>query len=460
MSPKTAAQTVLEKPTPPGPAGKLLVGNAKEFQRDQLGFLIGLARDHGDVVSFRLGPSRCLALFHPDHVKHVLVDNQANYQKLTRLKNASPAVLGNGLVTSDGAFWRRQRRIAQPVFLKQRIAALAGPIVAFTAAMVEGLRAPARAGTPVEMAHAIGRVTERIAGKTLLGIDLEGAEYAELGQAIKFGVQYAIKRIGAAVPMPEYLPTPANRKYRTVVKLLDKIVYGAIEARRKSPDGHDDLLAMLMGAKDEETGEGMDDKQLRDEVLTMYLAGQETTANTLLWTLYLLAAFPSVQRAVRAEIAAALGDGDPGPGMHEKLPLTMRVILESMRLYPPAQLTGREPIERDEIGGYEVPAGSTVFLSQYVSHRDPRFWDHPEGFDPDHFLPEKVKARPKYAYFPFGGGPRQCIGQGLAMMEMAIVLPMLLRAYQVDLPRGAKVEPAAYFTLQPRDGLPLVLRAI
>jgi cytochrome P450 len=449
----------MAKRSAPGPKGKPLLGSAADMQSDALGFLTSLARDYGDVAGFKLGPQQAFAVFHPDHVKHVLADNNANYQKPARMKEATRQVLGNGLLTAEGEVWKRQRRIVNPVFHKQRIAGLAETMVAYATRALDDWRSRASGGAAVDVAMGIQRLTERIAGKTLLDMEL-GGEADEIAPAIRAASEIAIRRIAAALPIPEFLPTPSNRRFKSAVATFDRIILKVIADRRRKPGGHNDLLAMLLDARDDETNERMTDAQLRDEVMTIYLAGQETTANALTWLLLLLSRFPMVQREARAEVVRVLGDRPPGVEDLPRLELVGRIINETLRLYPPAYIVSRQAIADDDIGGYPVPAGSIVFTVPYVTHRDPRFWEHPEGFDPDHFARDRVKERPKYAHFPFGGGQRLCIGTGFAMMEMQIIVAMLLGTFSLHLAPGARLEPQPLFTLQPSGALPMLLRPV
>lgn len=424
------------------------------MQREPLRYLLDLHREYGDVVRVRFGPMLFHMVSHPDHVKHVLVDNAARYHKGERFKQAASPLIGNGLLLSEGDFWRRQRRIAQPTFHRQRLARFVSAMAAATDETLTRIAARAAAGRSFDVAEEMARLTLRIVGRTFFGIEL-GGDADEVGPAIEFLNEHASDRIFNPIPFVEKLPTPDNRRFVAAIAMIDRIIYGILDERRRAGREGDDLVAMLLEARDEETGERMTDRQLRDELVTFYLAGHETTSNALAWTLYLLSKHPTIERELRAEARAVLGDRAPTLEDLAKLRLTTAVIEESMRLYPPAWITSRLALADDEIAGYHVPSGSQVFLAAYVTHRDTRFWDNPEGFDPARFSPDQVKGRPRYAYWPFGGGPRVCIGNHFAMMEMQIIVPMLVRTFRLDLVPGARVVPNPVVTLRLKHGLPM-----
>lgn len=410
------------------------------------------ALELGDVVRFELPHVTGHLVAHPDLVQQVLVDQHRLFTKQTRGYEKLRAFLGNGLVTSEGDFWLRQRRIAQPAFHKKRIAGFATSMVEAAEDTARRWERPARDGTPIDVAAEMSRLTLRIAGETLLSTDPSDKANA-VSDALTTVLHEANDRINHPWSPPERWPTARNRRFRAAARQLDDIVLDIIERRRRGAESRDDLLQMLLEARDPETGAGMDDPQLRDEVMTMFLAGHETTANALAWTFVLLSRFPSVARALHEEAAQVLGDR---PATAEDLPrleLTKRVLQESMRLYPPVWVVGRAPSEDVEIGAYDVPRGTLVFVSQWVMHRHPRHWDDPEGFDPDRWLPERARAQHRYQYFPFAAGPRMCIGAGFAMMEGQLILATLARRYRVDLVPGHPIVPEPLVTLRPQHGV-------
>jgi cytochrome P450 len=437
-------------PTLPGEG---VLGHIRDIQEDRLGFLLRAREACGDVSRFRfiLLPAHVVA--HPDHVKHVLVDNHRAYDKQTKGFKTIRLVLGNGLLTSEGDFWLRQRRIAQPAFHKERIAGFGEVMVRAALDTARSWRAVAQSGGTVDIAADMMHLTLRIAGETLLSTDVTG-DAAAVGHSVSVFLNDANRRILQPIDVPLGVPTPSNRRITRALADLDAVVYRMIEERRRMTEGRpNDLLTMLMEARDEETGEAMTDRQLRDEVLTIFLAGHETTANTLSWTLYLLSLHPDVARRVRAELRDVLGGRPPEVADMARLVFTTATLKESMRLFPPAYIVGRRAVEDDTIGGYDIPRDSIVFVSPWVTHRHPVFWPNPEGFDPERFLPERAADIHRYAYFPFGAGPRLCIGQGFAMIEAVLLLAALAQEIRLDLVPGHRVVPQASVTLRPRDGI-------
>jgi cytochrome P450 len=360
-------------------------------------------------------------------------------------------VLGNGLLTSEGDLWKRQRRIAQPAFHRQRIAGFAGTMV--RAAEDATALLESRRGDDVDMHHEMMRLTLRIVGETLLAYDPTDAA-DEVGAALSFLLPLANQRSVRIVDLPPIFPTRQNLKFRRALATLDTVVRRMIAERRKSPGDRGDLLSMLIEARDAETGEAMDDRQLRDETMTIFLAGHETTANALTFTWLLLSRFPAAARELRAELTQVLGGRSATADDLPKLTVTRRILQEAMRLYPPAWIIGRSATGPDEICGYEVPAGSIVFISPYVVHRHPELWEDPEGFDPSRFAREPARG----AYLPFGGGPRMCIGNGFATMEAELVLATMAQRLRFDLVPGTDVKLQPSITLRPRDGVAMTVR--
>jgi cytochrome P450 len=421
--------------------------------------LMKAALSEGDVVRFEFPHITGHLVAHPDHVQQVLVDQHRLFTKQTRGYEKLRAFLGNGLVTSDGDFWLRQRRIAQPAFHKKRIAGFATTMVEAAEDVVRRWERPAREGTPIDVAEEMSRVTLRIAGETLLSTDPSDKANA-VTAALTTVLHEANERINSPFALPDHWPTPRNRRYREAAQELDRIVLDIIERRRRGNESRDDLLQMLLEARDPDTGAGMDDRQLRDEVMTMFLAGHETTANAMAWTLVLLSRFPSVARALHEEACEVLGDRAATAEDLPRLDLARRVLQESMRLYPPVWIVGRSPSQDVSIGGYDIPRGSLVFVSQWVTHRHPRFWDDPEGFDPDRWLPERAKGLHRHQYFPFAAGPRMCIGAGFAMMEGQLLLATIARRYRVDLVPGHPIVPEPLITLRPKHGVQATVHRI
>lgn len=436
---------------PPGPKGRFLTGNLREYDRDQLGFLTRCAREYGDVVRFNILKVWVYALNHPDHIDHVLVRNNRNFIKSRRTREQL-RFLGEGLLTSEGSFWRRQRRLAQPAFHKERVAAYGRVMVDLTEATVSTWRE----GEIRDIHQEMMRLTLRIAATTLLGSEVE-EEAERVGAALEVLARRFSGPKSYLLPVPEALPTPANRRFHRAVAQLDDIVYGIIRRRREAGGGAGDLLSMLMEARDEVTGEQMSDEHLRDEALTVLLAGHETSAIALSWTFYLLCQHPEVYGMLLAELSEVLGGRAPGVEDLQLLRYTDMVVKESMRLYPPAWGIGREAVGDCEIGGYEVPSGTQLVISPWVMHRDPRYFEDPETFDPDRWAGDAARKLPKYAYFPFGGGPRLCIGQSFARMEIVLVLAAIAQRFEFGLVEGQQIKPRPSITLRPDKGVRMVV---
>ncbi len=437
---------------PPGPKGRYLVGNLLDYSRDPLKFLTRCAREHGDVVLLKFPGPPAYLLAHPDHIEQVLVKDNRNFVK-DRVTRRQLNILGEGLLTSDGDFWRRQRRLAQPAFHRERINKYAGTMVAYTERMLEGWRNGERKDIHRDMM----RLTLAIVAKTLVDADISD-EAEDVGDAIG-AVMAHFSDQGTSVflrMLPDNVPTPSNLRYRRARRELEEFIYGIIEARRRSGWDTGDLLSMLLHATDED-GNRMSDDQLRDEVMTIIMAGHETTAIALSWTWRLLALHPEVERKLHSELDEQLGDSAPAVEDLPYLTYTNAVLKESMRLYPPAWAIGREAVEDCEIGGYHVPAKTQLFISQYVVHRDPRFFENPDAFDPDRWTGGLEKRIPKYAYFPFGGGPRLCIGQSFAKMEAALVLATIARRFRIRLSGERDSIPQPSITLRPKNGIQVVL---
>ena len=462
---------------PLGPPRRWLGGNLADFRSGRLNFLTRCAREYGDIVSLRFGPRRILLVSHPDLIETVLVTQSRCFIKHFALR-LNPLVLGNGLLTSEGDFWLRQRRLIQPAFQRSRLAGFAETMVAYTQRLLAGWKP----GETRDIVPEMMRLTMEIAAKTLFDADV--AELArDVGAALQTLQENFIHRFNSIYPPPLWLPTRTNRRLKGAIARLNEIIYGMIRARRAAGEDRGDLLSLLLHARDEVDRTGMNDRQLRDEAMTLFLAGHETTALTLSWAWHLLATHPDAGARLAAEVDDIL-DGRPATVDHlPRLRYTEAVALEAMRLYPPAYVIGREAIADCEVGGYRVRRGTTVLMSQWVVHRDPRFFDGPDDFRPErwsgastdrggdgHSSPlspvlggEGLGARgltpeiPKYAYFPFGGGPRVCIGNTFAMMELVLVLATIAQQYRFTQRPGHEVVPWPTFTLRPQTGVPAPL---
>lgn len=418
--------------------------------------LMGMFSAH-PVVELHVGPYKMVVVTEPDHVKHVLQDRHTNFAKSSTYDQIK-LFLGNGLLTSEGDFWKRQRRLAQPAFHKEQLANLTQVMVSETQRALDRMAAQMAAGEVTDLSREMMRVTLSVVGRALFSTDLD-EEAGEVSVALTTVLQETNRRIMSPIRLPLGIPTPRNRRFKRALAVLDAHVARIIAERRASHEPGQDLLGMFLSVKDAETGEQMTDLQLRDEVMTMVLAGHETTANALGWALSLLCRFPDAQRRIRAEVAEVLGDRDPVAADVPKLAYTGRVISEAMRLYPPIWGIERQSVAADQIGPYPIPAGTRVAVNLYALHHNPQHWDNPDGFDPDRFLPERAKTRHRYAYLPFAVGPRQCIGNNFALMEASVVLAMLLRRFEVALLPGALLDPEMVLTFRPRFGLPAHLRS-
>lgn len=422
------------------------LGHLNSFRHDPLALLLRGFRNHGDAVDFRLFTRHLVLLAHPEQVRRVLQDHAGNYNKRTRGFEVLRMLLRDGLLTSEGAHWLRQRRNAQPAFHRSRIASFAGTMTRAAEELVDGWQ---DGPTDRDMTAEMMRLTLRIVGETLLSTDVSG-DADRVGAALNVTLRHANDALGRIVPRPLWWPTPGGRELRTAIETLDSVILDIIASRRHATgDGPDDLLTMLMEARDEDTGEGMTDAQLRDEVMTIFLAGHETTALALGWTWYLLSKHPDVRDRLFATVDAVLGGRTPTVDDLPQLGYVEQVVKESMRLYPPAWVISRCAVADDLVGGFRIPAGTIVLVSPYVSHRHPDFWTAPELFDPGHFDPARESERPPFTYFPFGGGPRRCIGNSFAMMELVLVVATIARRCRLDLTSQDEPGTRPSITLRP-----------
>lgn len=448
------------RPLPPGPKGHFYVGSLPERRKDPLGFFSQVTRDYGDIAYLKFGPRRGALLSHPDFSKHVLVDNHKNYIKGFGYDKLE-AILGKGLLTSEGEFWRKQRRLAQPAFHRTRLATLFHHITDATTALLQRWESYALRGDAFDLHLEMNQLTLRIVSQMLLGTDISSEEASHVGLALKELLETANNRILSLFPLPLGVPTPSNLRSRENSRTLDAVVYRIIEEHRRANERGiktNDLLTMLMEMRDEDTGEGMSDRQLRDEVMTMFLAGHETTANLLTWTFYHLSKNPAVDRRLLQEVREKLSGRAPDFDSVSELTYTDMVLHESLRLSPPAWIFSREAVSDDIIGQYRIPEKTIVLISPYVMHRKKEYWDNPEGYDPDRFLEEQNATRPKHVFIPFGGGPRQCIGNHFALLEAQAVLSMIVQKYHVQLVAGCVVDPEPLITLRPRGGMKVIVK--
>jgi cytochrome P450 len=425
------------------------------MQRDPLGFYSRAQQQYGDYVRFRvIRGIHCHVLTHPDAVEHVLYKAHRNFRKPNVFNKPVALLMGKGLFTNEGESWTIQRRLASPAFHSQFLATLCPSIVESADAFVrahENLN-----GQPIDIAAGMMKLGLRIASTTLFSADISGDADA-LGQAFGVTFRHISNRMNSMQLIPSWLPTGANRRFIRAKQVVDQVVSELIAARRRSSDQPADLLTMLLASRDETTGAGMSERMLMDEVITLLTAGHENVGCALSWTLYLLAKYPKIQNDVHDEITGRLGDRAAGFEDVAQLPLLRAVFEESLRLYPPGWGEMRETITDDEINGYAIERKSMIVLCQWVTHRHPDFWPDPEQFDPNRFMGSTAKTRHRFAFFPFGGGPRVCIGMQLGMIEGVLVLSTLLQRFRFELVADQVVQPDATFTLKPRFGVKAIL---
>jgi enediyne biosynthesis protein E7 len=422
--------------------------------RDRLGMMATAAREHGDAVRLPVGPKELYFFNHPDTAKHVLADNAANYHKGIGLVHARRA-LGDGLLTSEGELWSKQRKVIQPAFQSRRIAAQAPVVATEVAGLVARLRGLA-GGPPVDMLTEMTGLTLGVLGHTLLDADL-GA-FGSIGQsfqAVQNQAMFELETLGA---VPTWIPLPKQLRFRRARRDLQRIVDRLVERRRDRTGERDDVLSRLIVSAGQERDPRVGRQRLRDELVTLLLAGHETTASTLSWSFHLLDEHPQVRERVREEAVAVLGDRLPTYEDLRRLTYTSMVVEEVMRLYPPVWLLPRKALAADEIGGYRVPAGADVVVCPYTLHRHPGFWPEPTRFDPERFGPGRAGERPRYAYIPFGAGPRFCVGNHLGMLEAVFVLAMVCRELVLTKASGYRAVPEPMLSLRVRGGLPMTVR--
>ena len=443
---------------PPGPISGNLLGNLIAFRnKGMIEYFSDAWRTYGDIVRFQMGPIENYLLAKPDYVHYILVKNHTNYTKGVSMKKLKLS-LGEGLFASEGSLWRRQRQLMQPLFTPRSINSFADVMVEDIEAMLQRWETPSASHTPVDINQEMMRLAMGIIGRTMFNISID-QEAMQAASAFAYVLEFVSQQTIRFVDIPMFIPTKANRRFNASMRILDEFIYNIIAKRRQDPKAieQNDLLALLMRARDPETGEPMSDKQLRDEVITIFFAGHETTAQALTWTWFLLAQHPHEEAKYHAELDKTLNGRAPNIDELELLPYTRMVIDESMRLYPPILLFAREALEPDLIDGYHIPAGAMITLSQYITHRHPDYWDRPEVFNPENFTPERMAARPRYAYFPFGGGQRVCIGNNFALLEMALALSMIGQRYQLRLVPGQNIQPKMVGTLRPNGPVIMTL---
>lgn len=440
---------------PPGPKGSPISGCARELSSNRIGFLCDLQRTYGDVVRFKVWDRTLYLVSDPELIKEVFVTNHKNFTKSRSLKLARH-VFGDGLLTNEGESHKRQRRMMQPAFHMKRIHGYGETMIQYAQRHANIWETENRDGQSIDVSHEMMRLTMAIVAKTLFDSDVE-SEAEEIGEALTSIVGLFERTIHPAAVLLTLMPTRKNIRFLRSRARIDKTIYRMIAERRASGKDHGDLLSMLLNAQDEADGSGMTDKQIHDEAITLFLAGHETTANALTWTWYALSQNPEVEARFHEELDEVLGGELPTPDDLPKLEYTRRVFAESMRMYPPAYIIGRMAIEEFQLGEYTLPARSVLLLSPYVCQHNPALFEDPERFDPDRWEPEKQRERHKFSYFPFGGGPRTCIGESFAWMEGILLLATIGQRWRMQLSQGHTVAFDPQITLRPKDGLPMTL---
>lgn len=446
----------------PGPGLLALPGLMRKLWTDRLSLLGDAAREFGDVVRFSMGPKTIYFFNHPDHAKHVLADNAANYRKGMGLAEARRRLLGDGLLTSEGELWRQQRRTIQPAFRRERIAGFATVVTDEATAMLDRLQANVGGG-PVDVVAEMTRLTIGVLGRTLFDMDLSPLRF--LGGAFEVAQDQAMFEMVTLGALPLWLPLARNRQFRAARHQLDDATRALLAEHerlagheRDGESGGNDVISLLLRAYRDERDSGLRQRRLRDELVTILLAGHETTASTLSWTWYLLARHPEAAQAMHAEAVKVLGDRVPGYQDVARLHYTTMVIQEAMRLYPPVWGLPRKALGPDEIGGYLIPAGADVMICPYTLHRHEGFWADPDQFQPERFEAAVAGHAHRYAYIPFGAGPRVCVGSHLGMLEATLVAAMVARRFRLGLADGAEAVPEPMLSLRVRGGLPMEVR--
>ena len=436
---------------PPGPGGSTFAFLFGDRRRDPLAFFTKIARDYGDVSQLRLLNFRTLFINHPDDIEDVLVNKARKFEK-GRVMKANMRLFGEGLLTSEGDFWLRQRRLAQPAFHRARIAAYGTTMVEYAERAMRGWKS----GEVRDIHEDMMEITLQIVGKTLLNAELT-RDAKEVGETMEVLLKLAAD-FGKSILIPLWVPTPRNLRARMGIRRIEKIIGRIIAQKRAEASDTGDLLSMLLAVRDED-GSRMTDKQLRDETITLFLAGHETTANALSWTIWLLAQNPAAEKKFFDELAGVLNGRAPNVEDMPKLTYAANILTESMRLYPPAWGMARLVKEEVEVAGYKLVPGNGVACAQWVVHRDARWFDEPERFLPERWEGDLAKRLPRFAYFPFGGGPRQCIGNSFALMEATLILATIAQKFRFKLVEGHPVKPLASITLRPQQGIRATLEA-
>lgn len=431
--------------------GHWLLGNLREMNADVLATVSKYRPKLGDIFYLNVVVVKLLVITKPDYIKYILQENNKNYIKSFGYEILR-IFLGNGLLTSEGDFWRKQRRLAQPAFHKEKLVEITKQMSRSAEAMTDQFNALKKEGKEFDMTEYMNSVTLDIVAAALFSSNVS-KDIDTIRDALTIANEFAMKRITEPIKLPLWVPIPKLYKFKKAAHALDSVVYRFIDEHRKNADRPNDLLTMLMDAQDEETGEKMSDLQLRDECMTIFLAGHETTSLALSWFWMLMDEHPEEEQKLQEELKTVLNGRTPEFSDIPKLKYTKQLIEETMRLYPPAWTVGRRPIEDDVIDGYPIKKGQNILMMAYHVHRHPDYWDEPDKFMPERFSDENAKKIKKYAYFPFGGGPRLCIGNSFAMMEMQIVVATLAQRFKFKRTETHVIEKEPLITMRPKGGI-------
>jgi cytochrome P450 len=427
-----------------------------EMISDMLGLFTNTAREYGGIAQFKLLNKNYLLVTNPDYVKYILQDNYKNYVR-GRSVETGRVLLGNGLPLIDGDFWLRERRILQPAFHRERLGKLANVMTNVIDGFMQNWQVKARTNQTLDLDDEMMRLTLTVIIKSMFSAQIAD-KIQSLSQAFNVASKFMLWRSQQMWAPPLSVPVPRNLEYNRALKVLNDTIYPLVMDRRKNPK--DDLLGMLLEMRDADTGEGMSDQQARDEIVTIFFAGHETTAATMAWAFYLLSQNPEIEERVRAEITGVLNGRQPTFADLPNFVYLQQVINEVLRLYPSAYLFAREAVVDDVLDGYPIPANTLIFISPFVTHRDPKYWADPERFDPDRFTSEQVASRPRHIYYPFGEGPHLCLGNNFALLEMQLILAMTLQRFHLRLVPNHPIAFKPEATLRPRYGMKMTIEEV
>jgi cytochrome P450 len=438
--------------TVPSPPTRGFWGNLSQFQTEPFRFLSDVSSQYGDIVKFRMGPIDFYFLNHPDYIKHILITNRKNYHRDRKFLAEATPFLGQGLLTTDDEVWARLRRIAQPVFHANQMANYAAMISEATAAYIKRWQVAANTNQVLNLKDEMLHLTLGIVAPTLFGANVTD-EWQTFIHTVDVLQAEVARRLITPITLPLWVPTSGNLQTRQALQTLDRMVFAMIAAYRQQQKQEMNLMNALIQARDQATGDSLSDREIRDQILTLLVAGYETTASALSWLFYLLSQHPQVEEKLRCEVESMLGNEPPTYQDIPRMKYTRMVIQESLRLYPPIWIFARSPLQADRLGDYEIPANTVVYISPLIMHRHPEFWSNPHEFKPERFDPALESTHSELAYIPFGTGARSCIGRNFAMMMMQLIVPKILQEYRFHLIPDFQVKHQFDITLHPQDGI-------